>query len=270
MEKIKNIVKKTPFYSFLRKFYISYLDKTRLQNKREQRKEVMKNYGKNFYLNVGGGMFIKKDWRIMDYGEYSSEVVFPKNLIDYCINLVECKKWLIPNESIDLVYSSHCLEHLGKKAALYTFKEMYRVMKKGGVLRITVPDIDRLYQAYMNNDFEYFKSLNKYYVDESIDTMFLKLFSPIRDTATLRRDAETMTKYDFLNKYTPKDINFKNHSFGMHITYFNHEIIEKLSKDVGFSKYIISSRGQSISHEMRTPQFDTVDYKLSLYADIIK
>lgn len=51
-------------------------------------------------------------------------------------------------ESVDLIYASHCLEHIqhGKLAAV--LGEWRRVLKPGGILRLSVPDFDLIVAAY--------------------------------------------------------------------------------------------------------------------------
>jgi SAM-dependent methyltransferase len=44
--------------------------------------------------------------------------------------------------SVDVVYSSHVLEHMKKSYALQYLQEMHRVLKPGGVARIVVPDLE--------------------------------------------------------------------------------------------------------------------------------
>ena len=44
------------------------------------------------------------------------------------------------NESVDLVYACHVLEHFGRKEYRDVLTEWLRVLKPGGVLRISVPD----------------------------------------------------------------------------------------------------------------------------------
>jgi SAM-dependent methyltransferase len=48
---------------------------------------------------------------------------------------------MIPDDSVDAVYSSHSLEHIGFYDVADCLKEWYRVLKRGGELRILVPDI---------------------------------------------------------------------------------------------------------------------------------
>lgn len=47
------------------------------------------------------------------------------------------------------VYASHVLEHLTQRQARELVREAYRVLKPGGVLRIVVPDLERLARLYL-------------------------------------------------------------------------------------------------------------------------
>jgi SAM-dependent methyltransferase len=42
----------------------------------------------------------------------------------------------------------HVLEHVGHSQSLSTLREMHRILRPGGVLRISVPDFDLLVEAY--------------------------------------------------------------------------------------------------------------------------
>lgn len=45
------------------------------------------------------------------------------------------------NDSVDKIYSSHLLEHIPKNRGVFFIKECYRVLKRGGVMRLVVPDL---------------------------------------------------------------------------------------------------------------------------------
>jgi len=55
------------------------------------------------------------------------------------------------NNSVDLIYASHCLEHFHYSEVENVLKEWQRVLKKGGVLRLSVPDLDLLLKIYYAN-----------------------------------------------------------------------------------------------------------------------
>lgn len=52
------------------------------------------------------------------------------------------------DESVDVIYTSHLLEHLNKKDGENFIKECYRALKKGGLIRISVPDLDIAFKTY--------------------------------------------------------------------------------------------------------------------------
>jgi predicted SAM-dependent methyltransferase len=64
------------------------------------------------------------------------------------------------NETIDLAYSSHMFEHLTVAEGISFLSECYRCMKKGAVLRIAVPDADKLIKYYQANQLNVFDEIN--------------------------------------------------------------------------------------------------------------
>lgn len=55
------------------------------------------------------------------------------------------------DQSVDVIYSSHMLEHLEREDAIKFLKEARRVLKHGGVIRISVPDIKCLVENYLKD-----------------------------------------------------------------------------------------------------------------------
>jgi predicted SAM-dependent methyltransferase len=54
-----------------------------------------------------------------------------------------------PETSFDVVYHSHLLEHFSRKRALPFLRECYRVLRPGGVIRVAVPDLEKIVRAYL-------------------------------------------------------------------------------------------------------------------------
>ena len=52
------------------------------------------------------------------------------------------------DDSVDLIYASHVLEHFGRHEVQAVLKGWYRVMKTGGVLRIAVPNFSAVVEMY--------------------------------------------------------------------------------------------------------------------------
>jgi SAM-dependent methyltransferase len=53
-----------------------------------------------------------------------------------------------PNGTVDFLYASHLLEHLHKDEAERLVREGFRVLKKGGVFRVCVPDLAYAFSLY--------------------------------------------------------------------------------------------------------------------------
>ena len=58
------------------------------------------------------------------------------------------KKFPYADSTFDYVFSTHLLEHLYPQQANFCINETFRVLKREGVVRIVVPDLDRIVQNY--------------------------------------------------------------------------------------------------------------------------
>ena len=56
------------------------------------------------------------------------------------------------NESVDLIYACHIVEHLDQEETSIFFNECNRVLKPGGIVRVVVPDFDKLVDSYKSNN----------------------------------------------------------------------------------------------------------------------
>ncbi len=54
--------------------------------------------------------------------------------------------------SIEVIYSSHLIEHLDNEACRRLFREWYRILKKGGVLRVVAPNMDYFIDSYLTDE----------------------------------------------------------------------------------------------------------------------
>lgn len=66
------------------------------------------------------------------------------DILDDCAKLSK-----IENESIDLIYTSHTMEHFYREESLQALKRYYEVLKKGGEIYISVPDLDKVFRHYI-------------------------------------------------------------------------------------------------------------------------
>jgi ubiquinone/menaquinone biosynthesis C-methylase UbiE len=59
------------------------------------------------------------------------------------------KRWRYSEGSVDVVYASHLFEHLNLRSASLFLKESYRCLKKGGVIRLVIPDLHKICLKYL-------------------------------------------------------------------------------------------------------------------------
>lgn len=56
---------------------------------------------------------------------------------------------MFQDNSVDLIYACHILDHLGRSEVDVVLKEWYRILVPGGILRIAVSDFEKLAEVYM-------------------------------------------------------------------------------------------------------------------------
>jgi len=73
------------------------------------------------------------------------------------------------DESADIIFHSHFLEHLEFKQGITFLKECHRVLKKGAIHRIIVPDLELWIRSYNSQDSMIFDKYRQYCVaDEDL------------------------------------------------------------------------------------------------------
>ena len=85
-----------------------------------------------------------KEWIHIDGGDYPH--------LDY----QDITQLNFPNNSVDLIYSSHTIEYFDRDEVKILLNEWKRVIKPGGIIRLAVPDFTKLIQIYHDT-----KDLNK-------------------------------------------------------------------------------------------------------------
>ena len=96
--------------------------------------------GDSIKLHIGGREK-REGWVILD--------ALPGPIVDYVGNCNDLS--FLEDESCSEVYASHVLEHLGYTGDLQkTLKEIHCVLKSGGRLRASVPDLDILCRLFLH------------------------------------------------------------------------------------------------------------------------
>lgn len=67
------------------------------------------------------------------------------------------KPFPVQDASFDWIYSEHFIEHIPQHIALQWFKEMRRLLKVGGTIRVSTPDLEKYIKGYLDPDQLFFK-----------------------------------------------------------------------------------------------------------------
>jgi predicted SAM-dependent methyltransferase len=117
-------------------------------------------------LNLGCGPQVPDGWINVDYALGARFMKIPffqafnkkVKLFDldwndkiYLYDLTKKFPWT--DSSIDIIYSSHTLEHFSKEDGRTFLTECHRVLRKNGIIRIVVPDLRHFVAEYIEGRF---------------------------------------------------------------------------------------------------------------------
>ncbi|BAY25116.1 putative glycosyltransferase [Calothrix sp. NIES-2100] len=161
-------------------------------------------------LNLGCGSHTPTSWTNVDYAMGAKLAKLPVfstiNKIFKIVNLdwpdqivIHDLRQKFPwnDNSVDVLYSSHTLEHLSKRQGNHFLKECHRVLKPNGIIRIVVPDLKTIVDKYIQGEIpaeEFLHELNVSYESSRDGALKSKLAPFIRfphkcmyDTSALLR-----------------------------------------------------------------------------------
>lgn len=247
------------------------------------------------FYNVGAGRFSHPFWTNIDkVSEHYKERLSPHN-ID--IDLFDKNPLPIEDASAEVFYCSHVLEHIDTTSGQHLLNQMYQKLKPGGIVRLTMPDVDLAYQAYVKNDKSFFIWLKKWSVlypdsrlnftknplDCDIGQIFLSHVAHhaaeihpnrVDDFVTsdglkelfLNNDYESAL--DILVSKCSLDMQMKH--AGQHINWYNFDKAKRMLALAGFNNIYKSGYQQSLVPIMRNSLFDTTTPPTSLYIEASK
>ena len=92
-------------------------------------------------LNFGCGSTFHPDWVNLDTAPVSTQVIAH-----------DLRRGLpFADETFDVVYGSHVLEHLEPAEAIRLLNECFRVLKPNGIVRVVVPDLETIVRLYLTS-----------------------------------------------------------------------------------------------------------------------
>lgn len=224
-----------------------------------------------FSLNIGGGRWFRKGWKNLDCYAASK-------FVHYRLDLRENKPLPIAGGVVRKVFCSHVIEHLSDDSGRFLVHELYRVMKPGGVLRIVCPDSDKLFEAYHQNNTDFFRSNEITLSGEKIGRRLVNAFAsydkgeysggPVVDETEVKEKISCLSKEDFIRwcvSMIPKDA-----SYIAHVNGYDFEKMKEVLESSGFNEIKKSSYRSSMDEELRHEyNFDNYPV-ISLFVECIK
>jgi len=89
-------------------------------------------------LNLGCGPKVLPGWTNVDIS--AADGVIQHDLR---------KQFPLPAETFRFIYSEHFIEHISRDEALALLKECYRLLRAGGVIRLSTPSLAKLVEEYL-------------------------------------------------------------------------------------------------------------------------
>ena len=256
-------------------------------------REVVEN--RRFY-NIGAGGFRHPAWTNVDHKSEWYTAAQGNIGIDW--DLLSLIPIPVEDNGAEIVYSSHTIEHVTDEAAQNMFNESYRILKKGGFLRVTTPNIDLDFRAYQENDRHYNYWIDSYSIPKryqqlklnkpmnkaSIQQIFLYHFATTASTLVvdgsperisdeeLDRAFREMEYEEALNYCISKcSLGVQKKYVGYHINWWNKDKVFRMLRIAGFDNIYLSHYGQSFAPVLRnTLYFDNTHPKISLYVEAVK
>jgi predicted SAM-dependent methyltransferase len=139
----------------------------------------------------------------------------------------------LDTDSIDYVVSIHALQEVAYPDLVPALKELRRVLKPDGVLRLGLPDLDRTIQAYLKKDRSYF---------------------PIPDKEATSLGAKLVVHLIW---------------YGYTRTFFTHDFVEELLLKAGFREVDQCGHGKTHSQYSGIVELDSWGAE-SLFVEAIK
>lgn len=118
-------------------------------------KSLIKAHENSLKLNIGCGTDYKPGWINIDNNS-------DNNITKLDLNWDLRKPLPFKDNSVDFVFNEHFFEHLTTDEAQITIKDLMRVLKPGGIMRIAMPDLEMVVSTYLDTPLNKDSVIKKY------------------------------------------------------------------------------------------------------------
>jgi SAM-dependent methyltransferase len=233
------------------------------------------------FINFGPGSFYHKLWQTADryYGGRTWSEQRNKGYemrIDIEWNLIANTRVPVPDETIEIAYCSHLVEHGWDENVAFFFREVHRILKRGGVFRVTCPNAALAVRAWRRKDRHYYLKQ----AGRPIGYMLLGDTSlvthPENSTRIKPDDAEGFLTqhadvFDALDEASRLSDRVLQDRIGAHVNWFTPQKLSRFLSGAGFDRVYVNGYAQSIAPVLRdTRYFDRTDPHMTCYVDGLK
>jgi predicted SAM-dependent methyltransferase len=211
-------------------------------------------------------------------------------------NILEGVPLPVENNSVELCYSSHVLEYLTNDQAIFLVREALRILKPGGILRITCRDIERHYVAFrmrdvfVNNLYGHLhpfgeEGKNTYSRERMVIWLVNEFASQLVQSVAPGHApifGEKVQELEAIFESLPLDqacdrlcglvdLDLHRRESSHPINWWTYEKLRQALRSAGLSQVVTSVPGGSVAAVMRnTSYFDKTSPELSLFVDAVK
>lgn len=233
------------------------------------------------FINFGPGSFWHKYWKTADRrydGQTWSEMRGNgyEMRIDLEWNLLEHSKVDVPDGSVEICYCSHLVEHGWDQDVEALFAEVFRVLRRGGVFRVTCPDAQLGVRAWRRGDADYYgrhKDHTPAYGLLNDCSLIVHRENPFRVSNAeaegfLKGFPDVFSALDRASELSDRNLQYR---IGAHVNWFSVKKLTRMLNRAGFKRVYENGYGQSIAPVLRdTRYFDKTDPHMSCYVDALK
>jgi hypothetical protein len=252
---------------------------------------------KRFY-NIGAGNFSHPFWTNIDGKNEHFSKINSEAEVNIVHELFEHIPIPVPDNSAEIIYTSHTIEHIDDDSLLYLLNDCYRMLKKNGLMRIVTHNTDNAYNAWKRNDRRYFfwnewESVNKEYIKNNLtmpmskatlSQIFLDDFATSASFLSVTRSQAALSDQQLQDLFNEKpyedalnyctslcSIELQKKFPSRHMNWFNMKKLERMLRQSGFKTVVPSAYRQSIAPVLRDGKFfDNTLPQISLYIEAVK
>ncbi len=194
-------------------------------------------------LNLGCGRNYKKGFVNIDLDERLN--------VDLRIDLT--RVWPFESQAVNFIYSEHFIEHLDWFDGRKLLENCWYSLINGGTIRLVLPDFQKIFHAYVNNDREffmpYFENLNNadfpYYSrlltnQEEVKREETEFPRPSWHFSKSPKDIKNLKLRARFYKFHVEILDYFVHQYGEHRSVYDFDCLRELLVSIGFSKVYLT------------------------------